>query len=162
MLAGCATPLPEPTAPPWLQGRLAVKVAAFGDQPARSDNALFELRRNSADSEGGELRLSTALGNLMAVATWAPGVAELVTPQGRSRFESLAELSRRVVGEELPLQALPDWLQGRPWPGAAHRAEAQGFEQLGWRIDLTRFGEGFLLATRELPPAVEIHVRLER
>jgi outer membrane lipoprotein LolB len=142
-----------------LQGRLAVKVAAYGEQPARSDSAAFELR---GGADGGELRLSTPLGSLLAVASWAPGVAELVTPQGRSRFESLAELSRRAVGEDLPLQALPDWLQGRPWPGATHRAAPQGFEQLGWRIDLARHAEGLLLATRAEAPVVEMRVRLDR
>lgn len=136
-----------------------MRVAAWGDQPARSEAAAFELR---GDGRSGELRLSTPLGSLIAVAAWSPTRVVLTTPQGPQSFDSLAELSRHALGEDLPLQALPDWLRGEPWQGAAHqRGEAQ-FEQLGWRIDLARLADGLLVAAREAPPRVTLRVQLER
>lgn len=160
-LAGCATPAPPAAVAPWIQGRLSVKVEALADQAERSETAAFELR---GGTDRGELRLSTPLGSLVAVAAWAPGLVTLTTPQGRYHFDTLAELARRSLGEELPLQALPDWLQARPWPEAPHRADGSGsgFEQLGWRIDLTRFTDGLLVAQRDAAPAVTLRVRLER
>lgn len=151
--------MPEPDAQAWLQGRLAWRIAAYEGQPARSESASFELR---GDSARGELRLATPLGSVLAVARWSPLQASLATPQGEARFDSLAELSRRVLGEELPLQALPDWLQGRPWPTASHRSVDGGFDQLGWRIDLARLADGLITAMRDEPPPVEIRIRIER
>lgn len=161
-LAGCTT-LEPPPQQAWAQGRLSVRIAASAGQPARSESAAFELR---GDGQRGELRLSTPLGTLLAVAAWSPGEATLTTPQGRAAFDTLSGLARESLGEDLPLQALPDWLQGRPWSGAPHRPAApegaRGFEQLGWRIDLSRHVDGLLLAEREAPPAVTLRVRLER
>lgn len=142
-----------------MQGRLAWRVAAYEGQPARSENAAFELR---GDSSSGELRLATPLGSVLAAARWSPAQASLITPQGEARFDSLAELSRRALGEDLPLQALPDWLQGKPWPTASHRVIDGGFEQLGWRITLSRLADGLITATRDEPPAVEVRIRIER
>ena len=47
---------------------------------------------------------------------------------------TLEDLSREALGEALPLAAWPDWLAGRPWGGAPHRATEGGFEQLGWQV----------------------------
>lgn len=88
----------------------------------------------------------------------------LTTPQGRRSFTTLAELARGAIGEDVPLQALPDWLHGRPWPGAPHRPQENPprFEQLGWDIDLSRFADGLLVAQRAAAPVVTLRVRLER
>jgi outer membrane lipoprotein LolB len=87
----------------------------------------------------------------------------LVTPQGERRFDDLDMLSRSAFGESLPLRALPDWLNGRPWPGAAKPAQplapGPGFVQLGWAIDLARFDTGQVLAWRTGPPAVRLRVQ---
>ena len=52
-------------------------------------------------------------------------------------------------------RALPDWLRGRPWPGAAEPARplqpGPGFEQLGWTIDLARFDAGQLAGLARRP-----------
>lgn len=157
-LCGCAT-LPSGVAEPVLtSGRLVLKVQASADRQALGVNAAFELLGNA---ERGELRLSSPLGPQIASARWAPGLAELTTPDGRSRFNTLDELSQRALGEVLPLAALPDWLAGRPWPGAAHQAGASGFEQLGWWVGLARFDEGWIDAERAAPPAVSLRVRLD-
>lgn len=154
-VAGCAT---VPAAGPSVSGRLSLQVAAHGGQPARGFNASFDLR---GTAERGELRLSTPLGPQIAAARWSPGEVVLVSGEGEQRFASLEALAQEALGEALPLQALPDWLQGRPWPGATSQPGGTGFEQLGWALDLSRRGEGFIIATRAQAPAVSLRIRLE-
>jgi outer membrane lipoprotein LolB len=40
----------------------------------------------------------------------------LATPRGESTFTDLDALTRQALGESVPVSALFDWLQGRPWP----------------------------------------------
>jgi outer membrane lipoprotein LolB len=122
-------------------------------------NAAFELR---GDGQSGELRLNSPLGNRVAQARWAPGLAVLETPDGEQRFDTLEELSRQALGEVLPLAALPDWIAGRPWPAAPHAATAEGFDQLGWSVRLARLAQGWIEARRATPPAVALRVRLDQ
>jgi outer membrane lipoprotein LolB len=159
-LGGCAAlPPPEPGT---IAGRLALQVEAHQERPAQSISAGFDLR---GTAERGELRLSTPLGTTLAAAFWGPGQARLVTPQGERRFDDLDALSRDAFGESLPLRALPDWLRGRPWPGAADSAlplvPGPGFVQLGWTIDLAGFEVGRLLAWRAGPPGVRLRAQLD-
>jgi outer membrane lipoprotein LolB len=158
LLAGCASaPLPQA-----LSGRLLLQVDADPPRPAQSLSADFEL---SGTAEAGELRLSTALGTTLAAAAWGPGGARLTTAQGERRFDSLDQLSQEALGEKLPLRALPDWLQGRPWAGAPEPAlllqPGPGFVQLGWTIDLARFGDRQVLASRPGPPGVRLRALLD-
>jgi outer membrane lipoprotein LolB len=180
-LAGCAT-VPGPRADDAgdvLSGRLAVRVDAAGADAARSLSAAFDLRGTSTS---GTLGLSTPLGSMLAQARWSPAEVVLATPQGTRRFASLDELTREVLGESVPIEAWFDWLRGRPWPGApsapaptapgatasspssgASSSAAASFAQLGWSVDLTRFGEGAVAATREAPaPVVIVRIRLDR
>ena len=73
----------------------------------------------------------------------------------------LDALSERMLGESMPLAALIEWLHGRPWPGAPVQRLSDGFEQLGWALDLSRRTEGFIVAVRARPPAVTLRIRLE-
>jgi outer membrane lipoprotein LolB len=157
-VAGCATREPAPAEAGWTSGRLSVTVAAHEQTPARSLSASFDLR---GDGERGELRLSTPLGTQLAAARWSPGAAWLVTPGGHARYHDLDALARDAVGEAVPLQALPDWLAARPWPGASFRPLPAGFEQLGWSIDLAGFRDGRIEAVRETPPRVQVRARLD-
>jgi outer membrane lipoprotein LolB len=157
VLAGCAS-LAPPLHPP-IVGRLSVQVAAHDGEPVRGLNASFDLR---GDADAGELRLSSLVGPQLAAARWAPGRAVLVTSDGETAYPDLDHLSREALGEALPLRALPDWLAGRPWPGAPSTPEPPGFVQLGWQLDLTRWGEGFISATRQTPPRVTLRVRVDR
>jgi outer membrane lipoprotein LolB len=143
----------------WTTGRLALNVEASPDEPARGFSAAFELRGTGS---AGELRLATPLGMVLATARWLPGEAWLRTPDGERRFGSLDELAQAALGERVPVAALPDWLAGRPWPGAPSRMAEPGFEQLGWRVDLRGHAEGRLTAHREAPPPVTMRIRLER
>ena len=161
-LAGCAAVPPAQPGSQTLSGRLALQVDALPDRPAQSISASFDLR---GSAEQGELRLSTPLGTTLAAAFWGPGEARLVTPQGEKRFDDLDALSRDAFGESLPLRALPNWLQGRPWPGANEPAQplqpGPGFVQLGWTIDLARFDSGQLHAWRAGPPGVRLRAQMD-
>ncbi|MGC4076830.1 MAG: outer membrane lipoprotein LolB [Rubrivivax sp.] len=154
-LAGCASVPHE--AGSWVSGKLSVEVRP-ADAPLRRMASGFELQ---GDGERGELRLTSPLGSIVATARWAPGEAVLTTSDGSTRYGGLDELSREALGEAMPLAALPDWLAGRPWPGAPSQPTARGFEQLGWTIDLARRGDGWVEASRAAPPPVMVRVRLE-
>lgn len=159
LLGGCATRAPDIAGMPWTSGRMSVRVEAAGGQPARSASSSFDLR---GDASRGELRLTSPLGTLVAEAQWSPGRARLTTAEGEQQFGDLEELSRRALGEALPLQAWPDWLAGRPWPGAPSQPLPEGFAQLGWRITLTRLADGAIDAVRDAAPAVTVRVRLDK
>ncbi len=156
LLAACAT-TPRPA--PELLGRLGVRVEAHQGRPARNLMTQFELH---GDAQTGSLELSTPLGGTTAQIRWRPGMAELVSADNTRAFASLDELAQDLLGEPLPLAALLEWLRGRPWPGAASVARDGGFEQLGWRVDLSRFAQGWVHADREREPTVSVRARLER
>jgi outer membrane lipoprotein LolB len=146
-----------------LSGRLALRVEALGSEPARAFSAAFDLH---GDAQTGTLGLATPLGTRLAEARWSPAEVVLVTPQATRRFADLDALTREVLGESVPIEAWFDWLRGRPWIGAPSASSPdvpQGFEQLGWRVDLGRFDEGAVLATRTSPPpTVVARIRLDR
>jgi outer membrane lipoprotein LolB len=81
--------------------------------PARTLTAAFEL---NGGPRAGRLDLSTPLGSILAQARWEPGEVVLATPRGESTFADLDALTRQALGESVPVAALFDWLQGRPWP----------------------------------------------
>jgi outer membrane lipoprotein LolB len=158
LVAGCATPRPRPA--PDLSGRLAVRID--GPDAGRSFSADFDL---SGDADRGLLRLTGPLGAILAEARWQPGRVELARGEATDSYATLDEMGRTLIGEALPMAALLDWLRGRPWPGATSRSEGSGFAQLGWRIDLARYGDGVLEATRAADaaqPGVRVMVRLDR
>jgi outer membrane lipoprotein LolB len=163
LVAACTTVPPAPAAAPaeTLSGRLALRVEPVGNEAAHAISAAFDLRGNA---RAGTLGLSTPLGSMLAQARWSPAEVVLVTPRETRRFATLDALTREVLGESVPVEAWFDWLRGRPWPGAPSTpADAPpGFRQLGWRVDLARFGEGTIAATREDPaPVVTVRIRLD-
>jgi len=159
LLAACAS-LPPPGGD-WISGRLALRMDAAPDRAAQSVAAAFELR---GSGEAGDLRLLSPLGTQLAHASWSSGRATLATPEGERRFANLDDLAEQSLGERVPLAALPDWIAGRPWPGAPSRAAVPGpgFEQLGWAVDLGAFAEGRLTARRSAPPAVTLRIVLDK
>jgi outer membrane lipoprotein LolB len=120
--------------------------------------AAFELR---GSGERGELRLLSPLGSQLALARWSSGQARLTTADGEHAYASLDELALAALGERVPLAALPDWIAGRPWSGAASAPSAVGFDQLGWAIDLSRRADGRIAALRAAPPAVTVRIQLD-
>jgi outer membrane lipoprotein LolB len=162
--SGCASvaPLAPAATGESLSGRLALRVDADGMTPARAFSAAFDLRGNP---RSGALGLSTPLGSMLAQARWSPGEVVLMTPQGTRRFADLETLTREALGESVPIEAWFDWLRGRPWADAPSRLaeNGAGFEQLGWSVDLARFSDGAVLATRATPaPAVTVRIQLDR
>jgi outer membrane lipoprotein LolB len=162
-LTGCQTAPGVPTyvaqaADAHYEGRLAVRVE---NDPKRSFSANFALDGNGG---AGQLTLSTAVGTQVALARWLPGRVWLVNSDGTHTFNSIHELSRETLGEDIPLVAFFDWLAGRPWPGGPNEPLADprlGFRQLGWEVRLDRHAEGLLVAQRDSTPAVTLRAKLD-
>ncbi|MCV2366565.1 outer membrane lipoprotein LolB [Roseateles oligotrophus] len=164
LMAGCASLAPKPAnivaeGDVRISGRLSVQVAGSSGR-ASGGNAGFEL---SGNPRAGQLELSTPLGSLVARASWGPEIATLQTPEAERSFADLDGLTRELLGEAIPVAALFDWLRGRPWPQVHNEpmAEGLGFSQLGWQIDLARFQEGLIIATRKAEPLVTLRARVE-
>ncbi len=161
-LSGCASPprspLPGQSALTTLSGKLGVVVDGA---PDRSFSAAFEMQ---GDDRSGHLTLTHPLGMKLGEAHWKVDGAELVTSEGVRRYDTAQALAQDLVGEPLPLQALPSWLQGRPWSGAPFAPltpPSSGFRQFDWRVDTGQADEGRYVAVRETPPpAITVRVRL--
>ena len=157
LAAGCST-VPPPENGDTLAGRLVLQISPGASTPAQQWSAGFELR---GSAQAGELDLTSPLGTTVAQARWRPGQAELHQGGERRAFADLSELSRQLLGENVPLEALFDWLRGRPWPATGHERTALGFVQQGWAVDLSGLGEGRLTARRDRAPAITLRARLE-
>ena len=157
VLAACAS---VPPAADQISGRLSVKVDASAQRPSRSLNASFDLR---GDSNRGELSLTTPLGTTLAHAQWQPGQVRLNTNGGETWHKDLPSLALATFGERIPLGALFDWLRGRPWDQASSQplGTQRGFEQLGWIVDLGRYDEGWIVASRATAPAVTLRAKID-
>jgi outer membrane lipoprotein LolB len=90
----------------------------------------------------------------------------LVTAKGE-RFTAgdPERLTEQALGWALPLAGLPDWVQGRPQPGAsAERRYAggrlAGLQQLGWTIEYTGYDEQGRLPTRMRLVRGDLDIRL--
>jgi len=158
-LGGCANlQRPHADGAQILSGRLSVRVDS---EPVRALSAAFELSGNARD---GALALTSPLGSTLAQARWRPDDVVLETPGSKTRYPDLDTLAEQALGERVPLAALFDWLRGRPWPGAASGALAggeAGFSQLGWRVGLARYAEGWVEARRDAEPVVTLRARLD-
>ena len=74
--------------------------------------------------------------------------AVLVDAQGREyRAPDLSELAAEVLGWDLPLEGLPYWVRGLPWPEstvADAQRDAQGrlsrLQQAGWQVSYLGWG----------------------
>ena len=157
-LAGCAqlpkTP-PDASAESHLSGRISVTVAGDVHNRGTGGAASFEL---FGDPQAGRLELTSPLGALVARASWQPGRVMLQTPNDERSFDDLDALTRELLGEAVPVAALFDWLQARPWPTAPHKKTDSGFEQLGWRIEPKLPA---LVATRLAAPTVILRAKLD-
>ncbi len=147
VLAGCATaPVPETDRPEqsW-SGRLAVQVHSA---PPQSLSAGFEL---NGSPTVGELRLFSPLGTTLAIVRWRPGQAQLQRGNEWTDAGSLHTLSEGLLGTDVPVTALFDWLNG------------QATAVPGWQADLSRLDDGRLSATRQSPlPAADLRLVLDR
>jgi outer membrane lipoprotein LolB len=151
-LAAC-TSTPKAHAPQgaFFSGRLSLRM----DTKALS--AQFELQ---GSAHSGRLSLSSPWGLALAQATWSPAQAQLRSDNSEQTFANLDDLTQEMVGQSLPVAALFDWLQGKPWSTAPSVATATGFEQLGWTIDTSRIEQGHLMAQRLTLPPMVVKVKL--
>jgi outer membrane lipoprotein LolB len=150
LIAGCAgnpraTGQNDQNKEAW-SGRISLKVAS---EPVQSFSASFELKGRP---DNGELTLISPLGNILGVLRWSPGLA--LMDRGKEniqQFASIDELMERTTGAAIPLSALFAWLQGT-------NATASG-----WSADLSRHGDGRVMARRTLPaPEADLRVVLDR
>lgn len=148
LITGCAQaplkPLPTDAGLSLWRGRLALRVES---ETPQSFFASFEL---SGQAQRGELRLFGPLGNTLASLQWSPQAATLRNNGEVRQFDSLDDLAAQATGTALPIAALFEWLAGR------------NVRSDGWEADLSRLGEGRLLARRTRPePLTELRLILE-
>ena len=149
-------------------GRLAVRTDAAPGLPARSMSGQFEL---SGTASSGQLILTSPIGTTVARARWSdptgtqgePSKIELEADGGTTRYATLEEMMQRASGDQLPLPAMFDWLDGRPWPAAPVQRGANGssFDQLGWHVDLSQLADNRLIDAQRALPAPTLHVRVK-
>ncbi len=158
LLAACATPNQAPTESPIRAGRLSVRVDASAQRPSQNFSAAFELQGHS---ERGLLRLLSPIGTEVARVRWQPGLAALTVAGQERPYATLDDLADEVLGERVPLAALTDWIEGRPWARAPYTVTALGFSQMAWEVDLSGRAERRITARRHSPPAVVLRVVLD-
>lgn len=150
LIAGCTRPISE-IAPnsfrnEFWTGRISLNVKS---EPEQSFSAGFELKGRS---DRGELTLISPLGNVLGILRWAPGEAELDSGNRNiQRFDSVDALMAQATGAAVPLAALFAWVKG------------DNATVSGWSADLSRHGEGRILATRMVPmPRADLRVMLDQ
>lgn len=143
-LAACAPLRRTPGHQASYSGRLSLSVR--GQSPQQL-SASFDIRGNA---RLGELLLTSPVGTTLARARWWPEGAELVSGGPPQRFDSMDRMLEQLVGAALPMDAILDWLEGRPTAVA------------GWQADLSQYAQGRLSARRSQPlPAVELRLLLD-
>jgi len=163
LLAACATTRPPGELPASnaeitdfsLDGRVAVKVET------RGYSANLKWRHTGqADS----LLLLSPVGTAIAQLDADAGGATLVTADRKvHRSGNVQDLTREVLGWDLPLEGLQHWVLGRIDPSLPAEGEARDargrllrFSQNGWRVSYQAYaGDGVLPARMTL-----LHERL--
>lgn len=132
-------------------GRMALQLqddTALNSNGPQSFSASFELR---GSPQAGSLQLFTPLGSSVALISWQPGSALLQQGTTQRTSASLDELVRDTLGTQIPVPALFAWLQG----------QNQAVD--GWSVDLERYADGRIAATRHSPtPAASLRLILDR
>ncbi len=171
VIAACAT-LPAVTGAVSYSGKFAVVVS--GSDRRDSMNGRFLMTVNES---GVTLDLSTPLGTTVARVENGPAGARVTVPSGAGlRTEQGADpdaLSFQVLGWQLPVSGIPDWIEGRPVPGRPYRLAAADdggalLEQDGWTIRLAPRGPDGRIARLDMSrpqagqaPAVSLRVVLD-
>ena len=167
LLQACVTHPPPLPGHAW-SGKLGVRTDAAPDLPARSMSGEFELSGNASN---GQLVLTSPLGTTIARARWsdpvgamgAPSTIELEADGGTTHYATLEDMMQRAIGDQLPLAAMFDWLDGRPWPAAPveRAADGRSFDQLGWHVDLSQLADNRLIDAHRPQPKPALHVRVK-
>jgi outer membrane lipoprotein LolB len=139
----------QANAPQQFSGRLSLRVHQPRTGATDGGTVLFEF---DGTPEAGTLVLQTVIGTAVASARWSAQGAEIVTPRGRHTGDRLDDVAGVLLGQDLPLAAILQWVRAEPWPQAPHRSRAEGFEQLGWSISLEAWHERVVTAHRSARP----------
>jgi len=160
-LSACSTvPVVEPSAATQVQasgefvlnGRVAIR--HNGD---RQSAGLHWTHRRASD----EILLLGPLGQTAARVYHDGFGATLEDGSRRYQAEDAASLMEKVLGWQLPLDGLPDWVLARPQPGSAAEIEndAAGrlarLRQSGWEIRYPRYAD-------ETPGSLPTRLELQR
>lgn len=135
------------------EGRMSIKLEAHDGREPEGLSMAFHLQ---LQGDAGQLSLMTPLGTQMAEIRWDAEQAVLRNSDGEQRYPTLDELSAALLGESLPLAVLPHWLDGQADPRlpSAPTPDAEGFEQLGWHIDLRGQPRDLIVARRPASPTL--------
>lgn len=141
LLASCAQRPLHPMGSDYWSGRLSLHIH---HTPTQRWSAGFELEGHA---QRGQLTLVSPLGQAVAQARWAPGVAELRQGHSTRLFASMDDLLLELTGAALPLPALFDWLHGHPT------------DTVGWHVNLDQHASGRIHAQRSAPlPGMTLRV----
>lgn len=144
LLGACVTPPRERTGSFW-SGRIGLQVQS---DPPQSLQASFELE---GDPQTGLLTLFNPVGGILARLSWNPQQAILERGTERWVQPNVQQLAEQLVQTPLPVQALFDWIEGRPLPHA------------GWQVDLSEHALGRISAVRQQPaPEARLRIVLDR
>ena len=140
LLGACASPPRERPARFW-SGRIGLLVQS---EPPQNLQASFELQ---GTPQAGDLTLFNPIGGILARLSWNPRQATLERGTERWTEQSVEQLAQQLVQTPLPVQALFDWIEGRPLSHA------------GWEADLSALEQG-RIAARRLQPAPPALLRI--
>lgn len=147
LMVGCTTLSPREApgkAPTAWSGRLSMQLQT---EPPKTFYASFELE---GAAQAGELRLYDPLGGTLAVLSWNAQAATLRQAGQIRESESLDVLVREVVGAEVPLRVLFDWLAG------------VAVEVAGWQVEGVQGSDRRLHIRRSQPvPGVDLLLKLD-
>lgn len=147
-LSACSTPsrqLQSNNDAGYWSGRLSVQVH---DTPPQTNSGSFEL---SGNAEQGELLLLTPLGNIVARVHWDASSASITQGSQTRQADSLDALTQELLGAQLPIAALFDWLSN-----IATQAQ-------GWSANLAARDQGLITAQRSSPlPAASLRIVLDQ
>lgn len=118
-----------------------------------SGNASLEWQQ---DNDQGQILFSGPMGFGSARLSWDSDEATLETARETLTAPDLEQLSWRLTGLWLPIEALRYWIRGLAWPGAPSAAEYDNdqllaaLKQMGWqlRFDRHQLVHGLMLPHR--------------
>lgn len=140
-----------------LSGRLAVR---YGEE-AFTGNLAWR-HAGSAD----ELLITSSLGAGVARLVRDGGGIVLTTAEPREyRGRDAQTLTEEVLGFRVPVEALADWVRGRPGPQARRvqygdDGRPLALEQDGWRVEYLEYREGLPARMRLTYPGVELRLAI--
>lgn len=145
LLGACASPPPRERPARFWSGRMGLLVQS---DPPQNLQASFELQ---GTPRSGDLTLFSPIGGILARLSWNPQQATLERGAERWTGANVAQLAQQLVQTPLPVEALFDWIEGRPVTHA------------GWEADLGALAQGRIVAKRQQPaPAALLRIVLDQ